>query len=359
MNFNKKVIDSHMHSEKWEPIEGMIFFEKLFGSMDEYQEKCGLEAFNICTYSFTEDNVATNICAALYKLHNPTAYAYGGIVYPELPARLPFPDGMDALTQYNELMEIGFDGIKMLETKTFEHKELKLPVNDEFYSEFFKAAEKDNTHFVWHVADPEEFWDIERVPKWALERGWYYGDGTYASNVDIYKQVFDVLEKCPNLNISFAHFFFMADHPEVTEKIFSKYKNVKYDITPGSEMYRGFADNHDYYYDFFIKYADRIMYGTDNIFPEDSLEWMESHAENIYNVMATDREVEIYGVKCKGFKLPEDVCNKIFYENFKKNCRNKPLTINKEALKKYIQKYAHLIKNDIIRENMLEYGNLL
>ena len=357
MNFNKKVIDAHTHSEKWVPKADENFIENLFVSKDKYQEKCGLEAFNICCYSFTEDNVATNIIAALYKLHNPTTYAHAGLVYPALPAVLPLPDGMDALTQYNELMEIGFDGIKMLETKTFEHKELNLPVNHEFFADFFKAAEKDGTHFVWHVADPEEFWDIEKVPSWAIERGWYYGDGTYASNVDIYKQVFDVLEKCPNLNVSFAHFFFMAEYPEVTEKIFEKYKNVKYDITPGSEMFRGFQKRRDYYYNFFIKYADRILYGTDNIFPEDSLEWMESHAENIYSVIATDKEVDIYGVKCKGFELPEDVCNKIFYENFKKYCSPKPKAINKSALKKYINKYAHLIENKIIRENILEYSN--
>lgn len=359
MDFNKKVIDGHIHSEKWEAEKGMVFFDKLFKSMDEYQEKCGLDAFNICCYDFTPDSVATNICAALYKLHNPTAYAHAGLAYPTLPAKLPFPEGMDALTQYNDLMAIGFDGIKMLETKAYEHKELKLPVNDEFFSEFFKAAEKDGTHFVWHVADPEEFWDIEKVPKWALERGWYYGDGTYESNKEIYRQVFDVLEKCPNLNVTFAHFFFMADHPEVTERIFEKYKNVRYDITPGSEMFRGFSNNREYYDEFFRKYADRIIYGTDNIFPEDNLKWMESHAENIYSVMATDREVDIYGVKCKGFSLPQEVCDKIFYYNFKKYCSEKPKAINAEALKKYIKKYSHLIKNDIIRENILEYSNLI
>lgn len=355
MNFNKKVIDAHTHSEKWNLEEGLSFFENLFSDMDKYQEICGLESFNICCYCFTDDNVATNILAALYKLHNPSIYAHAGLVYPELPASLPLPEGMDALSQYNELMGIGFDGIKMLETKAYEHKELGLPVNHEFFSGFFEQAEKDQTHFVWHVADPEEFWDIEKVPKWALERGWFYGDGNYAPITEIYKQVFDVLKKHPLLNVTFAHFFFMSEHPEVTEDVFKRFKNVAYDITPGSEMFRGFSNNREYYNNFFRKYADRIVYGTDNIFPEDNLKWMESHSENIYNTMASDKEVEIYGVKCKGFELPEDVCEKIFYYNFKRRCADTPKPINADALKKYILKYTHLINNKVLRENILEY----
>jgi len=105
-----------------------------------------------------------NILAALYKLHNPNAYAYGGFVYTDKPAVFPQPEGFDMLTQYEDLKAIGFDGIKMLETKPAEQKEYQVRVDDEAYEEFFSACERDETHMVWHVADPDTFWDIERIP---------------------------------------------------------------------------------------------------------------------------------------------------------------------------------------------------
>ncbi len=70
------------------------------------QENLGLKA--VCINGIG-DNIHGGaddiIMVALYKLHNPTAYANGGFVYPEYPLKNPMPEGTDPLTQYNELME--------------------------------------------------------------------------------------------------------------------------------------------------------------------------------------------------------------------------------------------------------------
>ncbi|MBR3961489.1 MAG: hypothetical protein IKK13_04695, partial [Clostridia bacterium] len=151
MIMNRKVVDSHWHSYPWADENGKDFYTVI----DEYQKRLGLAGLNICSIPVYHDlGPAQNVLPLLYKLHNPTAYAYGGLVYTDKPVKFPQPEGFDMLTQYNELMEMGFDGIKMLETKPAEQKEYQVRINDPYFKDFFAAVEKDGTHMIWHVADP-------------------------------------------------------------------------------------------------------------------------------------------------------------------------------------------------------------
>lgn len=350
MKFKNNVIDSHIHLFAWFGEDGKTFIE----AFDDYQKRFGIKALNLCSCPFNYSDVSNNIMCAIYKLHNPTAYAYGGLVYPEVPAKIPQPEGMDALSQYNELMEIGFDGIKLIETKPSDLKSLKLDITNSFYDSFFAEAEKNGTHFIWHVSDPETNWDINTIPDWAVREGWYYGDGTYPSSEEIFKQVFEVLKKYQKLNVTFAHFFFLSNHPDVLEEIFKTFENVSIDIVPGSEMYGGFNRQHERYTEFFTKYADRIIYGTDITFPVEIWNW-DHLATEVYNAMATDKMIELYSVECKGFSLPDEVCEKIFSKNFISMCSENPKPVNVDALKRYIEKYKHLIADEKTVEQIMKY----
>ena len=217
MKFDRKVIDSHMHLYNWYSLDGTDFMTEI----DNFREKFGIQSVNLCSIPVYENcDVSNNVMCAIYKLYDKTAYASAGFVYPELPAKLPLPEGMDALTQYNELMEIGFDGMKFIESKPQEYKALQLPFNNDFYKEFFEKAEKDGAPIVWHVADPDTFWDRTKIPERFIERGWFYGDGTYPSLERVYGDVFFVLDKYPKLKVQFAHFFFWSEYPEKLEELF-------------------------------------------------------------------------------------------------------------------------------------------
>ena len=109
----KRFIDSHVHVEAWFTKKNRSYIEGL----DEFQKQSKSDGFCICALTYDFDAVEQNLMAALYKLHNPTAYAYGAFVYPSVPVKEAEVGGMDALTQYRELMEIGFDGIKLFENK--------------------------------------------------------------------------------------------------------------------------------------------------------------------------------------------------------------------------------------------------
>lgn len=340
MKFEKNVIDSHMHLSNFENSEG----EDFYTFFDEKQKEHGLKSLNLCACPICSGwGIANNIMCALYKLHNPTAYAYGSFFYPDMPIKIPMPEGMDFLTQYNELLELGFDGIKMLETKALEQSYYKVYVDADYYEDYFSKCEKDGTHIIWHVADPDSFWDLNRIHPRHLAKGWYYGEGDFMSWEGIYKMVYNVLDRHPKLKITFAHFFFYSEHPEWLVELFEKYPNVGIDLTPGAEMYNAFRDNNEYYRDFFIKYADRIMYGTDVSFPGSAVN--AARTEQVYRFITTDDELTVVDIKTKGVGLPDGVCDKILYKNFESAAGEKPKVLNRELLKKYIQKYKQYIED--------------
>lgn len=338
----EKVIDSHTHIFEWEDKEGNSFIE----GFDEFIDKMGIDAINIASLPAGKNrNVKNNIMIAFYKIANEKAFAHGGLVYPEYPAPSEMPKGMDFVTQYKELMEIGFDGMKMLEGKPTLHKRVGHDLSDDLFDPFFAEMEKDGTHLIFHVNDPEEFWAPD-ADQWIKDAGWYYGDGGFASNEEVYRQMERILEKHPNLCVNFAHFFFYSKRPEKLVELFEKHPNMGVDVTPGGEMYLSFDANREYYRDFFIKYSDRIQYGTDSCFPygTKSYCWL---TDRVYRYLATDEEFQGFADKIHtGMKLPKETLENIFYKNFERTVGKKPKKINKKALMAYIKKYRHLMSDD-------------
>ena len=128
-------------------------------------------------------------------------------------------------------------------------------------------------------------------------------------------------------------------------------------------MYETFNARYDFYRDFFKKYSDRIVFGTDVSFtasdPKYSMEHYSRLNKEIYDAFTTDREVSIYTAKCKGLDLPDEVLDKLLYKNFIKSHSPEPKPINKAALKKYIDKYSHLIKDERMKNEILKYAKSL
>ena len=341
MTYRGPIIDGHLHVNSWFDNEGTNFYD----GFDNIESRRGVKALNIAAIPIGEWGPANNMLAALYKLHNPRTYIHGGIIYPEYPVR-EIPCGADPLSQYNELKEIGFDGIKLLDTKPQYHKEIGNPLNLPFYAPFFAAVNSDDTHVLWHVCDPEEFWDITKISQEYIDNGWFYGDGTYASDEEIYGQVFDILKRHPKLKVTFTHFFFYSAKPKELEKLFETYPNLCVDITPGTEMYVNFTLEHDFYREFFIKYSDRISFGTDTFFPDKT----DTLFNNVIKFLSTDEDVSIHGTPAKGLNLPEAVCQNILHDNFVRRVSAAPKAVDPKALKRYINKYRGWIKDKALFE---------
>lgn len=337
----KHTIDGHYHIlEGWFNHAGQDFVQ----SARAYLNSRGFESLNICAVPYLDEyktDVSNNILAALCKVKLPGVYAHGGLAYADDSTPVE-----DPAQQYRELMKIGFDGIKMLETKPTEIRRLGRAMDEPLFEGWFDAIEKGGTHMVWHVADPAHFWIREYVSQEFVDRGWFYGDGTFPSKEEIYRQVLAVLERHPMLKVTFAHFFFMGDEPWRLEEIFAKYPNVNVDITPGWEMYAAFARDPGFWRDFFVRYGDRISFGTDS---GDESCGSPEIPDIVYRFLTTEDEQEIWGIRFPGIALDEGTLEKILRGNFIRRVGTAPKLVNRDALKKYIAKYRHLIGNDELR----------
>ncbi len=342
----RKIIDSHLHISEWGEKDFITCF-------DDYKKEQNIKAINICAIPLCMSNVANNIMLGFYKLANPNAYIHGGIELNKIPID-NMPREMDATAQYRELMEIGFDGMKMLEGKPTEHKRIGKNLNHPSLNKLYEEMEKDGTHLLMHVNDPDEFWDPERAPRWAVDCGWTYTDGTYAPYEEIKRQTIQILKDYPNISLTLAHFFFSSKEPNELEELFSIYPNLCVDLTPGGEMYVEFEKNYEYYKEFFNKYSDRLIFGTDRSYMCD-----EQYASWLFNVvttfLGTDKAVMSFDNKeLKGLCLSQNKVDNIFFANFERRVGKAPKEINKEKFKSYIEKYFFALdKQDRERINAL------
>lgn len=309
-----KIIDCHYHPSNANNPSCIEDVEQAFHVMDQLS----LDA--ICLQSITlwyPWAAHLNALELLMKLRRPDRiYAFGGIRYPEINA----PDKRsDYAAQAKQLVELGFDGIKMFAKPTV-RAEFGEPINSSIYDELYKWLNDTQTPVLFHIADPETFWDANRIPPAFKAKGWFYGNGKYPSQERIFQEFEDVLCRYPTLNIVVPHFYFMSDNLPRLASLFDAYPSLKIDCTPGIEMYYNFSSNAVNARAFFLKYADRILFGTDNYgkSADDNFDYMALASSTIAYVrdMLERPMATIEGTRQNGLSLPEDVLRKIYAENF-------------------------------------------
>jgi predicted TIM-barrel fold metal-dependent hydrolase len=182
---------------------------------------------------------------------------------------------------------------------------------------------------LWHTADPtpffqridrynERFSELGRYPQWS-----YFGPD-FPSKETLMKQKENVLKKHPETIIIGGHFDFMTDDLKHLEYFLDTYPN--YYIEFGSilaELGRQPYTTRK----FFIKYQDRILFGTDGgaLFTKG---WtVEKLYQAYFEFLETENEYIDYPLKgainqgnwkIYGINLPDEVLEKIYYKNSEK-----------------------------------------
>ena len=148
-------------------------------------------------------------------------------------------------------------------------------------------------------------------------------------------ELLNVVRDHPNTNFVSAHFSNLTTRLDQLAGIFETYPNFYVDP---SARYKNFGRyNTPAIYDFFIKYQDRILFGTDSNIKADENSTEESLSEDMASLtdffkrhwlfLETDRvdilelnNREIYRdwLRLTGLNLPEEVLEKIYYKNAKK-----------------------------------------
>jgi predicted TIM-barrel fold metal-dependent hydrolase len=327
-------------------IDGHIHFD----SLDVYEllmrdlKHTGATHFNILVYepqSF--GNEFKQAHGIWLKLKHPdTAYLFGGIDLAGLSPASTKPD-VALEKQLQTMIDAGFDGLKLLIGKPTSRAAHGQPLDSPVFEPMLTLLEKTRFPVLWHVADPAEFWSEHTVPLWAKQNRWWYDDKvpTYQA---IRNEINNVIARHPKLNIILAHFFFLSDKLDEAAKLLTEHPSYNIDLAPGVEMLHNFTANHAKSREFFIRFADQIVFGTDigvgnnTTGPERGpmirrfLETDDYFPVPDDPYMTPDPRPDLHGLK-----LPKDVLEKIYYRNFQRIAGPAPKPINKPALKAILQ----------------------
>ena len=331
------------------------------GLMPELIALCddvGIDRFNIvCTPH--EQRLSLVPDALHLKSHYPErVFVFGG-----LDISIWFTAGErggEMFAQYvDTLVDLGCDGIKMIEGKPQLRKDLPiLPFDSEVLEPYWQKVEQTQFPVLFHLNDPQEFWIEDEVPAWAVDRGWFYGDGSFLHFETQYAEVLSVLSRHPELKIIFAHFLFLSGDLSRLAGYLDRYPNVCVDLTPGIEMYLNFSKNPEESRAFFERYQDRILFGTDI----GSKALLESSAEGIsfeesrQRIHLIRRFLEFHDAFQLGgdsgflfgdsevtllpLGLPSGVLEKIYHLNFERFVSNLPRPLNDPAISRECDRLA-------------------
>ena len=241
--------------------------------------------------------------------------------------------------QVDAFVDMGCDGIKMIEGKPTSRQRMDVPVTHPYFADYWARVEQLGLPIVWHVNDPEEFWDPVRIPGWARERNWGYGPGDIQKE-SLYAEVDEVLARYPTLRIIFAHFYFLSADLARARRFFDAHPTVYFDLAPGIEMLYNLSRDPGSSREFLIEYADRIVFGTDlssDLTVEQGriragliFRWLES--EDTFRVPAAADFLlgpPEDGI-IRGMSLPADVLAKIYYGNFARLVGSEPHALDVE-----------------------------
>lgn len=337
----RKLFDMHTHSYTPEALD----------FMRSYLDASGLEGLAIASFGCDGDGCVAdqNILPLLFKRLEPRIWAYGSLIYPCTPAGA-LEGHWKPENQAKELLDMGFDGIKILETKPDSRKLVGLPLDGEEYEAFFAFLEAQGTPVLWHVADPHEFWDVEKAPDFAVKAGWTY-DESFLSWDEIMAEVMNVLHRHPRLRAILAHFFFHSFSVQRARQVMDECPGVFFDLTPGIEMYVNFSSDRDAWREFFIRNCRRLMFGTDadefcaDIMCDDEKD-PSITVRHMRRFLETDDEFAFWGRSVKGLKLPDGVLDRIYFDNFRELFPHRK-TVDEKLLAEYIGRHSgHICREE-------------
>lgn len=321
-----KVVDGHVHM-------GPVSTEERIQAI---REVAGIDKISLV--SIQDPATGSGLAQSLYmKARYPeTFYVFAGLNHAHWlsEGRVETPSLVE---QVETFAALGCEGIKMIEGKPTSRQRMDLPVTDAYYADYWAKVEQLGVPIVWHVNDPEEFWDPERLPSWAKERKWGYGPEDVQKE-QLYTEVDQVLAQHPRLRIILAHFYFLsADLPRAI-RFLEAHPTVSFDVTPGIEMLYNLSRDPQASRAFFCGYADRIVFGTDlssGLTVEEGrfragiiYRWLES--EDTFRIpqgsdflLGAPEDGVVHGLS-----LPEDVLAEIYGGNFARLAGEAPRALN-------------------------------
>ena len=184
----KRFADVHLHMSTPEFDKCETFLNEI--KAQNITDVC----INALTYRYMAYNLWLLYFKKNYKDMNISVFGMPNMFdgyYKDIPFEL----------QAKALIDMGCDGIKLMFAGGT-RKRLGYGIDNECLDKMFDYLEQNNIPVLVHTPDDDECWNPDRENT--------FSDRTYLTKQELYNEAFNRLEKNPNLNIVFAHFFFIA-----------------------------------------------------------------------------------------------------------------------------------------------------
>jgi predicted TIM-barrel fold metal-dependent hydrolase len=298
------VIDYHNHLDAQDPRE-------VLKVMDE----CGIERIvNITMYT------GEKALAIIDKFHSVDKHrfaTYGWMDWSDVQEPGFFGRCVERLERLVDRGACGMKIWKDLGTKVQDKDGSLLRIDDDRLDPLYEKAAELGVPIMYHIADPDAFFlpidaENERYEELAAHPEWSYY-GSHYGKEELLAQRDRVIARHPKTTFVGAH---VAEHPEdlaYVTRLLDQNPNLHVDIGArcaelGRQPYTA--------RDFFLNYADRILFGTDLI-PDENMyrlhyRFLETNDEYFEYPSHASRQGRwnIYGLF-----LPDEVLRKIYREN--------------------------------------------
>ena len=204
-------------------------------------------------------------------------------------------------------------------------------IDDPRFDPVFNYIRNRNKTLMGHLGEPKNCWLPLDSMTTNNDRGYFKRNPEYHMylhpEMPSYQDQIDardrMLERNPNLTFVGAHLASLEwSVDEIAERL-DRFPNMAVELAArmGQVFYQT-AENRDKVRDFFIRYQDRIMYGTDmgdrgNTTKEDLHQNMEKTWKRDWRYFVTEDRMEsdLINAPFRGLKLPAEVVDKIYYTN--------------------------------------------
>lgn len=298
------VIDYHNHLDAQEP-------DKVLKIMDE----CGIE--RVVNITMQTGEAALQMIQKFHTAAPDRFSTYGWMDWGDLQSPTFFERSVERLEQ---LVGKGACGLKIwkdLGTVVRDADGSLLRIDDQRLAPLFEKAGELSVPIMYHIADPDAFFlpidnTNERYEELAAHPEWSYF-GSHFGKEELLAQRDRVFARHPKTTFVGAH---VAEHPEdlaYVSRLLEKNANLLVDIGArcaelGRQPYTA--------REFFLKFSDRILFGTDLI-PDVEMyrlhfRFLETRDEYFEYPSHASRQGRwnIYGLY-----LPDDVLCKVYREN--------------------------------------------
>jgi len=311
----------------------------------EIMDLMNMKMFTICNEGLKSDRIKAQIDAALEISEKLPRY-YSWCTTFNL-------NGINNPTWTDQVIEKlkadfnrGALGVKVWKDIGMQLKDSKgnfILIDDPLFDPVFDFIRNNNKTLFMHIGDPPNYW-LSTGPD-GMPDAWYKeGDGFW-NRIGKFKGevAYDrlmrardsVLSKNPDLKIVGCHMGNMSYDVDLLAQRFNRFPN--YAVETSFTLPFLMDQAREKVREFFIKYQDRILYGSDisgglvaSPFLVDmskiNEKWTENEIGNLktellaqyeqdFNFFATDQEYSRGDYKVHGLALPEEILHKIYYNN--------------------------------------------